>query len=215
MGMTPEQVAVAMVQLGVHLSPELVEAWELGGKAPSEIQLFALADVLWCPTPVLMAIHPRTLRDHRLARQLTRERLAHRIGIEPHVYAKAETEHRWNGDEQQTRALAAALGMLPDDLRQVIGQGGELIQLLKQAVDGRWKSHVSPVADFAGVEEPHVQYALRVLNQEYKQFTERYMGHVVARSEEARLREIAAERARWLRRLPEYFWELVSRAEGR
>ncbi|MFE2839341.1 transcriptional regulator [Streptomyces mirabilis] len=162
-----------------------------------------------------MASHPRTLRDHRLARQLTRERLAHRIGIEPHAYAKAETENRWNGDEQQTRALAAVLGMLPDDLREVIGKGGELIRLLKQAVDGRWKRHVTAVADFTGAEEAHVQYALRLLNQEYQQFTEHYVGHVVARSGEVRLREIAAERARWLRRLPERFRELVSRAEGR
>ncbi|MFE2839340.1 helix-turn-helix domain-containing protein [Streptomyces mirabilis] len=48
MGMTIEQVVGAMARLGVNLSPGLVEAWELGESAPSEIQLFALADALWC-----------------------------------------------------------------------------------------------------------------------------------------------------------------------
>lgn len=213
--MTPEQVAAAIAGLGIHLNPGMVQAWESGEKVPSELQLFALADALWCPTPVLMAIRPRTLREHRLTRQLTRERLAHRIGIEPHVYAKAETEHRWNGDKQQTRALAAALGMPPDDLLEVLGQGGRLIEMLKQALDGHWKSHVTSIADYAKVEERQAQFALRVLHQEYKQFAERYLGHVLARSEQARLREIAAERAHWLRRLPEYFWELVSRPQER
>ena len=213
MGMTPEQVATDMAKVGVHLGPELVEAWEQGTQVPTERQLFALADVLWCPTTVLMAIRPRTLRDHRLARQLTSERLAHRIGMELHTYATAEAEHRWNGDEHQTRALAEALGMPPEDLRQIIGQVEGLVHLLAQAVEGRWKSHVVPLADLADVDEQRVQYALRVLRQEYTQITERYMGHVVAGSAEARLREIAGERARWLRRLPEHFWQLVG-AEG-
>ncbi|POX55907.1 transcriptional regulator [Streptomyces sp. Ru71] len=215
MGMTPEQVATEMAKLGVYLGPDLVEAWEMGTKVPSESQLFALADVLWCPTPVLMAIRPRTLHDHRMARQLTRERLAHRVGMELHAYAKAEAEHRWNGNEHQTRALAEALGMPPEDLREIIGQVARLIQLLAQAVEGHWKSHVVPIADLADVDEHRVKYALRVLRQEYTQITQRYMGHVVAGSAEAVLREIAGERARWLRRLPEHFWELVDHAAGR
>jgi len=212
MGMTIDQVSAAIAQLGIRQSPELVEAWESGARAPSEIQLFALADALWCPTPVLMAVRPRTLQEHRLARQLTRERLAHRLGMEPHVYARAETEHHWTGDEQQTRVLAEALGLQPDEVLDVIGQGTELIERLKQAIEGRWKSHVGPLADFLGADEKQVAYALRVLHQEYAQFAERYMGHLVARSGDTRLKEIATERARWLRRLPEHFRELVGRA---
>lgn len=213
--MTPEQVATEMAKLGVHLGPELVEAWELGTKVPSEIQLFVLADVLWCPTPVLMAIRPRTLRDHRMARQLTCERLAHRIGMELHTYAKAEAERRWNGDEHQTRALAEALGMPPESLRVIISQIAELTQLLAQAVEGHWKSHIVPLADLADVDEQQVKYALQVLRQEYTHITQRYMGHSVAGSAEAVLRKIASERTQWLRRLPEHFWELVDHTDRR
>ncbi|MFG2298697.1 helix-turn-helix domain-containing protein [Streptomyces sp. NPDC048603] len=213
MGMTREQVATEMTQLGVWLRPQRVKAWELGTRVPSETELFALADVLWCPTPVLMSLRPRTLGHHRLPRQLTRERLAHRIGMEIHAYARAETERRRHGEERQTRALAWALGTTPEHLRETIGRIAEVIRLLAQAVESRWKSRLAPLAELAEVDKRRVQYALGVLRQEYTRITERYMGHVVAGSAEARLREIADERARWLTRLPEHFWELVGHAD--
>ncbi|WP_406864807.1 transcriptional regulator [Streptomyces sp. HUAS MG47] len=157
----------------------------------------------------------QTLRDRRLAGQLTRERLAHRIGMEIHRYAGTETDQCWNDDRREPLALADALGMTPEHLWETIGQVAELIRLLAQAVEGRWRSQVAPLAKLAEVDEQRTQRALRVLRREYTQITERYMGHVVAGSAEARLRELADERVRWLRRLPEHFRELVGHAEER
>ncbi len=213
-GMTVDQVTVSIAQLGVDAPAWLVAAWEQGTHTPSETQLFALADALWCPMPTLMGRHPRTLYEHRLARQLTRERLAHRIGMESHTYAAAETENHWTGDEHLTRALAEALGLQPPELLRVIGRGTELVKRLRQAVEGRWKSHVETLADFVGLDPDRVAPALRLLHQEYAQFTERYMGHLVARTSDTKLREIATQRSQWLHRLPEHFWELVGEGDG-
>ncbi|MFE1409708.1 transcriptional regulator [Streptomyces sp. NPDC058746] len=186
-----------------------MKAWEQGTRAPSETELFALADVLWCPTPVLMSVRPGTHRGRRPARRPTCERLAHRIGRELHAYAGAGTEYRRKGDERRTRALARALAMTPEHLREAIGQIAELIRLLAQAVEERWKNQVMPLAELAGLDDRRVEQVLRLLRQEYTQSTELYMGHVMAGSPEARLREIADARVQWLGSLPEHFWQLV------
>ncbi|MFC8272064.1 hypothetical protein ACFUJR_05850 [Streptomyces sp. NPDC057271] len=51
--------------------------------------------------------------------------------------------------------------------------------------------------------------ALRTLHQEYAHFNERYMGHLVARSDDVRLKEIVTERAGWLHALSDRFLHLV------
>lgn len=213
MGMTREQVAAEMARLGVHLRPHRVKAWEQGTRVPSETELFALADVLWCPTPVLMSVRPGTHHDRRPARRPTRERLAHRIGMELHAYAGADAERPWNGDERRTQALARALAMTPEHLRETIGRIAELIRLLAQAVEERWKNQVMPLAELAELDERRMEHVLRLLRQEYTQTTELYMGHVMAGSPEARLREIADARVQWLGSLPEHFWQLVGHSD--
>ncbi|GAA0288744.1 helix-turn-helix transcriptional regulator [Streptomyces polychromogenes] len=213
LGMTPAQAAAAMAQLGLDRPPEAVQAWEAGTHAPSEPELLALADALWCPVAVLMAVRPATLREHRLARGFTAERLALRIGMDPYAYARAEAEHRWAGTDHQTLLLADALGLPSEDLLDLLDRDGELVGLLRQAVEGRWKAHAAHLAFLVQADERRVARALKALHREYTRFDERYMGHLVARNDDARLREIAAERAAWLRSLPDRFRSLTA-ADG-
>lgn len=208
-GLTPEQVVAAMAQLGVRRLPQTVMSWETGAAAPSETELFALADALWCTVPELMDLRPRSLREHRLARHFTAERLAERIGMDLQAYARAENDHHWNGTDRQTLFLADALGLEPAELLGVIGRAGELDGLLRQAVEGRWKHHTAPLARLVGAPERGVAQALRTLHQEYAHFNERYMGHLVARNDHARLKEIATERAEWLHGLSDRFLHLA------
>ncbi|WP_107488770.1 helix-turn-helix domain-containing protein [Streptomyces subrutilus] len=209
MGLTAAQVAHAMGVCGTPVHPDLVLAWEHGSHVPSDRQLFALADVLWCGAQTLMGVEPRTLAEHRLARRLTVERLAYRIGMDPTRYRAAEAERRWDGDAWQTRALVEALGLSLRGLIGIMGRVDELAEHLRAALDGRWKAHVEPVAEIVVVDVTSVGDALRTMHAEFAEFSERYMGHLVARNADARLKEIAAERAAYLRRLVDHFWELI------
>ncbi|MEU9254612.1 helix-turn-helix transcriptional regulator [Streptomyces sp. NPDC048270] len=209
MGLTAAQVAHSMGTCGTPVHPDLVLAWEQGSHVPSDRQLFALADVLWCGAETLMGAPPRTLAEHRLARRITVERLAYRIGMDPTQYRTAEAERRWDGDAWQTRALVEALGLSLRGLIGIMGRVDELAEHLRSAVDGRWKAHVEPVAEIVVVDATSVGDALRTMHAEFAEFSERYMGHLVARNADARLKEIAAERAAYLRRLVDHFWELI------
>ncbi|MFD9724363.1 helix-turn-helix domain-containing protein [Streptomyces sp. NPDC059072] len=211
-GLTSEQVAQSMAACGVPVHPQFVVAWERGSHVPTDEQLFALAAVLWCDTTTLMGIRPRTLGEHRLARQLTVERLAYRIGMDPFEYRAAEDARQWHGDARQTRALVEALGLSLRGLVGIMGRVEELEECLRAAVAGRWKTYVEPVAEIVVVDETSVGDALRTMNAEFSGFSERYMGHLVARNNDARLKEIAAERAVFLRRLVDHFWELIGEA---
>ncbi|MBT2480134.1 transcriptional regulator [Streptomyces sp. ISL-94] len=212
MGLTAAQVAHSMAACGTPVHPELVTAWEAGSHVPSDQQLFSLANVLWCDTTTLMGVEPRTLAEHRLARQLTVERLAYRIGMDPGAYHAAEVAQRWHGDSRQTRALVEALGLSLRKLIGIMGRVDELAELLRAAVDGRWKAYVEPVAEIVVVDATSVGDALQTMHAEFAAFAERYMGHLVARNDDARLKEVAAERAAYLRRLVDHFWELIGEA---
>lgn len=212
MGLTPAQVAHSMAACGVPVHPGLVVAWEQGSHVPSDRQLFALADVLWCGATVLMGVEPRTLEEYRLARQLTVERLAYRIGMDPAEYRAAESAREWHGDAWQTRALVEALGLSLRKLIGIMGRGEELAGHLRSAVGGRWKAYVDPVAEIVVVDATSVGDALRTMHGEFAEFSERYMGHLVALNDDTRLKEIAAERAAYLNRLVDHFWELVGDA---
>ncbi|MER5972213.1 transcriptional regulator [Streptomyces sp. NPDC002055] len=212
MGLTEVHVAQTMGACGVPIPPEAVVAWEQGTHIPTEPQLFALADTLWCPATVLMGVQPRTLAEHRLARQLSAERLAGRIGMAVAEYQAAEAAQRWDGDYRQTRALVDTLGLSLRQLVGIMGRVDELADHLRSAIDGRWKSHIAPVAEIAAINESRVSDALRTMHAEFAEFSERYMGHVVARNNDARLKEVAAERSAYLRRLVDHFWELVGEA---
>ncbi|MET9431741.1 transcriptional regulator [Streptomyces sp. NPDC003036] len=212
MGLTTSQVAHSMAACGVPVHPDLIAAWEQGSHLPSEPHLFALADVLWCSATTLMGIEPRTLAEHRLARKLSVERLAHRIGMDPAAYRAAEAAHRWDGDIRQTRALVDALGLTLRQLVGLMGRDEELARHLRTAIEGRWKVHVAPVAEIVVVDETSVGDALRTMHTEFAEFSERYMGHLMARNGDARLKEVAAERSAFLHRLVDHFWELVGEA---
>ncbi|ARF59823.1 transcriptional regulator [Streptomyces gilvosporeus] len=201
-----------MAACGAPAHPESIEAWEYGSQVPTEAQLFALADVLWCPPTVLMGVEPRTLAEHRMARQLSAERLAQLIGMDPDAYRLAEEAQRWNGDYRQTKALVDALGLSLRKLIGVMGQVDELAGHLRAAIEGRWKSHVSPIMEITTLNKTRVSDALRTMHGEFAEFAERYMGHVVARNDDARLKEVAAERSAYLRRLVDHFWDLIGEA---
>lgn len=209
MGLTVTQVAASMASCGAPVHPELVLAWEQGSHVPSDQHLFALADVLWCDTATLMGTGPRTLTEFRLARRLSVGRLAYRLGMDPSEYHAAESARRWHGDARQTRVLAEALGLSLSEMIGILGRGAELEDHLRSGIAGRWKVHVDPVVEIVAVDATSVGDALRTMHAEFSGFSERYMGHLVARNDDSRLKEIAAERAAYLRRLVDRFWELI------
>lgn len=211
-GLTTGQVAQSMSACGAPVHPEAIEAWEFGSLVPTEPQLFALADVLWCPPTVLMGVEPRSLAEHRMARQLSAERLAQLVGMAPEVYRGAEAANQWHGDYRQTKALVEALGLSLRKLIGVMGRVEELAGHLRAAIEGRWKSHVGPITEITTLNRTRVGDALRTMHGEFADFSERYMGHVVARNADARLKEIAAERSAYLRQLVDHFWELIGEA---
>jgi hypothetical protein len=117
LGMAPHDVARDMTVLGAPVDPGLVGAWENGAYRPTENELFVLADVLWCRTTELMGIEePRTLAEHRLARQFTVPRLTQTIKMDTTEYLKAEAENQWTGNLRQTLSLLHALNI---SLRQL------------------------------------------------------------------------------------------------
>ncbi|MFJ3894865.1 MULTISPECIES: helix-turn-helix domain-containing protein [unclassified Streptomyces] len=123
LGLTPHQVAEQMNACGVVVDIPLVHAWEAGEYRPTEDELFALADVLWCRTQDLMGIEsPRTLTEHRLVRQFSTDRLARTIGMDPAQYERAEETNKWSGDGRQTSALLRVLDLTPLRLAQATGQ---------------------------------------------------------------------------------------------
>lgn len=68
------------------------------------------------------------------------------------------------------------------------------------------------MVEIVAVDATSVGDALRTMHAEFSEFSERYMGHLVARNDDARLKEIAAERAAYLRSLVDRFWELIGEA---
>ncbi|MEV0371674.1 transcriptional regulator [Streptomyces sp. NPDC050636] len=212
MGLSTAQIAQTMTACGAPVRPEMIEAWEYGSQIPTEHQLFVLADVLWCPPTVLMGVEPRTLAEHRMARQLSTERLAQLIGMDPEVYRAAESALEWPGDYRQTKALVEALGLSLRKLIGVMGRVDELAGHLRSAIDGRWKSHVGPITEITTLNKTRVGDALRTMHGEFQEFSERYMAHVVARNDDSLLKGIKAERSAYLRRLVDHFWELIGDA---
>ncbi|MEU5093240.1 helix-turn-helix transcriptional regulator [Streptomyces sp. NPDC020996] len=109
-----------MKLVGAPVDTDTVAAWESGTHRPTEGELFALADVLWCRTIELMGIaQPRTLAELRLARQFTVARLARDIGMPVHDYARAEEKNEWPGNFLQTLALLHALNISFRQLEEV------------------------------------------------------------------------------------------------
>ncbi|MEU5594994.1 XRE family transcriptional regulator [Streptomyces sp. NPDC020298] len=121
--MSHEQVAGQLNALAVPADPNLVISWESGSSRPTEKQLFALADVLWCRTTELMGIEkPRSLAELRLARQFTVSMLAESIGMSAAEYEEAEKHNQWRGNCHQTLALLNAMDLSLPEVLDAIGQ---------------------------------------------------------------------------------------------
>ncbi|MFF2143272.1 helix-turn-helix domain-containing protein [Kitasatospora sp. NPDC058190] len=167
LGLTPEQVAEGMAAHGVRLLFGHVLAWENGDLRPGEAELIALARVLWCPAADLMGARPTRLRDHRIARELGQEAVAERVGMSLPAYREAELTGHWDGDPDQTHALAQVLGLRLTELVEATGRAEALDRLLRQCVAGRWQPQLRALARLVPVPEPDLAAVLPVLHQEH------------------------------------------------
>ncbi|WP_107487095.1 helix-turn-helix domain-containing protein [Streptomyces thermolilacinus] len=166
--MAPGHVAYGLrAQYGLNVPPETVIAWERGAAHPDARELTALAGVLWCAPGDLLAA-ATTLREHRLARGLAPEDLAHRIGLDAKAYLKMEESGRWRGNERQTTALAQALGLGPRELVNATGRDAELAELLRDAVTTRWQAYVRPAAKLLPMRREQLEDVLQRLHADYQ-----------------------------------------------
>ncbi|WP_371500011.1 helix-turn-helix transcriptional regulator [Kitasatospora sp. NBC_00374] len=187
-----------MAAHGVRLLPGHVIGWETGEIRPSEEEFIALSRALWCPPAQLMATRPASLRDFRLARELSQEQAARRIGVPPQTYEKAETTGRWTGDEEQTRALAHVLGLGLRGLVLVTHRRDELDQRLRQVVQGRWQAQLKAVARLVPVDREQLADVLAELQGEYQ--VPMHWGAATPAAEEQPRKPLASR-----------FWELLAR----
>ncbi|MCM2411619.1 helix-turn-helix transcriptional regulator [Streptomyces sp. RKAG290] len=166
--MAPGHVAYGLgAQYGLRISAETVAAWERGMQMPSEYELTALAGVLWCaPGELLTAA--RTLREHRVARELAADELAGMVGLATQAYLRMEESGRWRGNERQSAALSEALGLTPAEFVTATGRTEELAELLRNAVTSRWQAYVRPVAKLVPADRQVIQAVLERLHSDYQ-----------------------------------------------
>nr|WP_030693319.1 helix-turn-helix domain-containing protein [Streptomyces globisporus] len=167
LGMAPGHVAYGLrAQYGLFVDPETVAAWERGRAIPNEQELTALAGVLWCSPADLIAA-ASTLREHRVARGLSAEELARRVGVATHAYQRMEDEGSWRGTERQTVALAEALGLGPRALITATGGDQALAEVLRDAATTRWQAYVKPTVKLVPLPKRIVESALQQLHSDY------------------------------------------------
>ncbi|MEV8590635.1 helix-turn-helix transcriptional regulator [Streptomyces sp. NPDC051180] len=153
-------------QYGLLVTPETVASWERGRAVPTEQELTALAGVLWCSPAELIAV-ATTLREHRMARGLTAEDLARRVGVAAGAYQRMEDEGQWRGTERQTAALAEALGLSPRALVTATGGDERLAELLRDAATTRWQAYVKPAVKILPLPRRTLEAALQRLHTDY------------------------------------------------
>ncbi|MFF8838799.1 helix-turn-helix domain-containing protein [Streptomyces sp. NPDC015130] len=165
--MAPGHVAYGLrAQYGMFVEPETVVAWERGTHRPTEQELTALAGVLWCAPAELIAA-ATTLREHRLARALSADELARRVGVSAGAYQRMEDEGRWRGTERQTAALAEVLGLGPRALLTATGGDDSLAELLRDAATTRWQAYVKPAVKMVPLPKRTMESALQRLHTDY------------------------------------------------
>ncbi|MCT9008877.1 XRE family transcriptional regulator [Streptomyces rhizosphaerihabitans] len=169
LGMGPEHVAYGLrASYGLpYVTPDLVTAWERGFTAPSSPELTALAGVLWCSAGELIGA-PRTLREHRIARDLAPEDVAHAVGIELLAYQRMEEADSWRGNERQSTALAEVLELSLPDFITLTGRDGRLADLLRSAVTTRWQAYVRPVAKVVPLDRNLLENVLEEMHTDYQ-----------------------------------------------
>ncbi|GAA1959498.1 helix-turn-helix domain-containing protein [Kitasatospora viridis] len=168
LGLSPEQVAEGMAAHGVRLLPSHVLGFESGEFRPSEQEFIALARALWCPPVQLMGVRPGSLRDYRLARELSQQHAATRIGLGLRSYATAELTGRWTGDPEQAAALVELFGMTLRDFVRVTGAEAELDERLRQCVEGRWRAQLPALAKLVPVPPERLGQVLAALHAEHQ-----------------------------------------------
>lgn len=164
--LTHEQVAYGLAAFRVAASPWMVAAWESGQVPPSEAELLALAETLWCSPADLMG-PVGALREHRIGRRLSVGELCARIGVPESRYAALERENAWRGDERSTAALVYELGLSLRDLVSVAGAAGDVEDLLRETLQGRPKSQLGPMTRMLGLRRSRIAAALTGIHEEY------------------------------------------------
>ncbi|MBY8342594.1 XRE family transcriptional regulator [Streptomyces spinosirectus] len=169
LAMGPEHVAHGLrTSYGLpYVSPDLVVAWERGQVAPTNPELSALAAVLWCSPGELLG-RPRTLREHRLARDLAPEDVARTVGLELSAYLHMEDTDVWRGNERQSTALAELLDLSLPDFVTVTGREAKLAEMLRSAVTTRWQAYVRPIAKAVPLDRRLLEDTLQQLHQDYQ-----------------------------------------------
>jgi transcriptional regulator with XRE-family HTH domain len=144
--MAPGHVSYGLrAQYGLHVTPDTVISWERGIGSPDARELTALAGVLWCAPKELLNT-ATTWKEHREIRGISADDLARALGMTPAAYARMEESGRWQGNEKQAELLARALELRPRELLVATGQDALLVQLLRNAVTGRWQAYSKPLA---------------------------------------------------------------------
>ncbi|MFF4961335.1 XRE family transcriptional regulator [Streptomyces sp. NPDC001222] len=169
LGMRPEHVAHGMrSSYGLpYVTVDLVIAWERGISAPSTSELTALAGMLWCSTGELIGA-PRTLREHRVARGLAPEDIAHAVGLELLAYVRMEEADEWRGNDRQSAALTEVLGLTLPDFVTVSGRDGRLAELLRSAVTARWQAYVRPLGKLLPLGRHLLEDVLEEMHADYQ-----------------------------------------------
>ncbi|MET9449517.1 helix-turn-helix domain-containing protein [Streptomyces cinerochromogenes] len=206
LGMGPEHVAYGLrASYGLpYVTPDLVIAWERGVAAPSNPELTALAGVLWCSPGELLG-RPQTLREHRIARAVAPEDVAHAVGMDLRAYLRAEESGQWKGNERQSAALARILDLALPDFVAVTGREAKLAELLHSAVTTRWQAYVRPVRKLAPVDPGVLEGVLQELHQDYQ-------GHMAATlSWGGGSRSASQSGQEFLDRIVENFWTAVEK----
>ncbi|MER6264800.1 XRE family transcriptional regulator [Streptomyces sp900105245] len=206
LGMGPEHVAYGLrVSYGLpYVTPDLVTAWERGTATPANPELTALAGVLWCSPGELLG-RPRTLREHRIARAVAAEDVAHAVGMDLRGYLRMEERDDWRGNERQSAALAGVLDLTLPDFVTVTGREAKLAELLHSAVTTRWQAYVRPVTKLAPVDRNVLEEVLQELHQDYQ-------GHMAATLSWGGGTRGASESGRdFLDRIVDNFWAGVER----
>ncbi|MCW7945455.1 DNA-binding protein [Streptomyces hygroscopicus] len=205
--MGPEHVAYGMrASYGLpHVSPDLVVAWERGIVVPGGPELTALAGVLWC-SPGELVDAPRTLREHRVARGLAPEDVAHGVGLELLAYIRMEEACEWRGNDRQSAALADLLDLSLPDFITVTGRDGRLGELLRSAVTTRWQAYVRAVGKLLPLDRRLLEDVLEEMYANYQRQMVATLSWGTATAADAR-----KSGRDYLDRIVEHFWSTVER----
>jgi transcriptional regulator with XRE-family HTH domain len=202
--MAPGHVAYGMrASYGMtYVTPDHVTAWERGVAVPNLQELTALAGALWCAPGDLMGA-PRTLREHRLARGMAPEDVAHAIGMGVGDYLRMEETGRWTGSAFQSTQLGLTLQLSARDMIAVTGLEGELAALLVEAVSTRWQAHIRSVARLLSMEKRDLQEPLRTMHGEYQNLIARTLSRATGSATSGE------EGKNYLDNIVQRFWECL------